>query len=79
MLSFSANVLFINKLHSKSFLSNFWGAVHNAGAAFFLMNYYCPGIPRISNDRYTRGSLFLMNYNCPRIPRISNDRYTRGR
>ncbi|HJE38144.1 MAG TPA: hypothetical protein K8V47_00040, partial [Candidatus Amulumruptor caecigallinarius] len=26
--SFSSNVLFINELHSKSFLSNFWGAVH---------------------------------------------------
>ncbi|HJE39948.1 MAG TPA: hypothetical protein K8V47_09355, partial [Candidatus Amulumruptor caecigallinarius] len=25
--SFSSNVLFINELHSKSFLSNFWGAV----------------------------------------------------
>ena len=27
--------------------------LRNAGAAFFLMNYYCPRIPRISNDRYT--------------------------
>ncbi len=34
MLSFSSNVLFINKLHSKSFLSNFWGAVHFDTASF---------------------------------------------
>ena len=32
MLSFSSNVLFINKLHYKSFLSNFWGAVQEEAA-----------------------------------------------
>ena len=39
MLSFSANVLFINKLHSKSFLSNFWGAVQVLGVSPF--GYLC--------------------------------------
>lgn len=29
--------------------------LRNAGAAFFLVNYNCPGILRISNDR-SRGS-----------------------
>ena len=39
MLSFSANVLFINKQHSKSFLSNFWGAVQVLGVSPF--GYLC--------------------------------------